>query len=116
MPSKETYEKYKNSDEWKAKRKEETKKYRDANKEILALKHKEYYEKNKDKIREASKETRKKYNEANKDKKREYQRLYQKEKITCECGATFRRDCKKAHLETSFRHKDFINTKAEIIN
>ncbi len=42
MPCKKYYDICKNTDEWKVKRKEETKQYRDDNKELLAAKHKEY--------------------------------------------------------------------------
>ena len=63
MPSKQYYDLYKTDDERRVQRKEETKKYRNENKELLALKHKEYCEKNREKIR-------KNWNT----------------KMTCECG------------------------------
>ena len=102
MPTKEYYETH--SDECKS----HSKTYRDANKEKLSLKYKEYYEYNKDKIIERSKDKKKEYRDNNKVKINERAKEYNKEKITCECGAIFRRDSKFIHLQTSFKHKAFF--------
>jgi len=104
--------------------KEDIKKYYEYNKDKIKEDRKTYYENNKDKI----KEDLKKYYEKNKEKMLEYQRQHTmnnnekskeykkkyyyktqekyKEKITCECGACYRKSNKKQH-DISKKHQDF---------
>ena len=94
--------------------KENMKQYREDNKERRKQQNKSYREANKDKIKEYKKEYQQKnkeaigkkwklYYEANKDV------LFQKrkEKITCQCGSTMRKDKMKRHLESD-KHIQFL--------
>ena len=71
------------------------KRYREANKDRITEQRKQYREANHDKIKEQQ--------EAEKERR--------KETITCECGATIRKDSKKRHLKTT-QHENYIRQKA----
>jgi len=72
------------------------------NKQIAGRTQKEYREDNKEKV----KEQRKEYYENNKDKIMEWKT----QRITCECGRTFRIDGKAEHEQTKI-HKKLIEEK-----
>jgi hypothetical protein len=107
-------------EEWNLDNKEKIKEY---NKQYF----KKYYAENRDKAlkysqgyrlnnKEKKAETDRKYREKNKDKIKE---LYEKnkdsinekcrEKITCECGQSFNKNCKKRH-EKSLKHQKYVNS------
>jgi hypothetical protein len=74
---------------------------------------KEYCEKNKGKIKEYHKQ----YEEKNKEKIQKYKKeQYQKrknalaEKVSCECGASIRKDKMNRHTK-SLKHQNFLNNK-----
>jgi len=86
-------------------------KYREQNKEKLAVQKKEYGEANKEAIKEKSKAYRLKNTEAIKEKKK---LEYEKDKlngkcniITCECGGTYQFRAKTRHFKTK-KHLDFV--------
>ncbi len=92
------------------------KEYREANPEIIKQRKKIYAENNKEKIAEKQKV----YRVDNKEKIKQQQSIiYQKnkqqiaekmkEKITCDCGTTYRK-CTKARHEKSKKHKDYITS------
>ena len=84
--------------------------YRNSEKGATLDRMKRYREANKDRITEQ----RKQYREANHDKIKEQQEAEKerrKETITCECGATIRKDSKKRHLKTT-QHENYIRQKA----
>ncbi len=92
------------------------KEYTHKNKQRIAEYKKQYTEENKEKIAEKRKE----YSESNKELLRKkaneyYQKNKQhvlnrmKEKITCECGSTFRKGGKTNHIKSQ-KHKDFITS------
>ena len=86
------------------------------NKEILAEKRKQYSDNNKQIIAEKQK----KYNEEHKETIVEYKKQYRennkqiiaekaKEKYTCECGSTIRKNDKSQHEKTK-KHQSFVNS------
>ena len=91
--------------------KEKLKQYYENNKEIIKEKSKQYYENNKEKDKqyrlnnkEKIKEKAKQYRLNNKDKIKEYEKI----KITCGCGSTYRK-CAKARHERTNKHMNYIN-------
>lgn len=70
---------------------EQQKQYYEDNKEQLKEQHKQYYEQNKEKIAEKSRER-------------------GKQKMTCDCGSTFRKADKSKHYKTK-KHIQFVNSK-----
>jgi len=76
--------------------KEYDKKYREANKDKIAVQNKEYREANKDKLKKYQKEYDTKYREANKDKIKDNR----SKKIVCKCGCEIRRSDIAAHKKT----------------
>ena len=74
-----------------------SKKYRDENPEKIAEIHKKYRDENPEKIAEINK----KYRDENKEKLRE--------KYTCDCGSSIRKDSKNRHEKTK-KHQTFINS------
>ena len=92
-----------------------TKEYREENKEYLKIAKKEYNEENKEKIAKQRKEYREKNKEEiSKRKKEDYEehkeelKEKRKEKMTCDCGSTFRK-CEKKRHERTIKHKNYIN-------
>ncbi len=69
------------------------------NKSIPTRTEKEYYEINKEKVKEYKKQ----YYENNREQIKEKQR----EKITCECGVTFRKDNKIRHNKSN-KHQNYL--------
>jgi len=112
--------------EWREDNKEKIKEWREDNKEELKEYSKKYYENNKEHIngyfkkwREDNKEHingySKKWYENNKEKSNEYSKKYYEnnkeknsEKITCECGAIFRKDNISHHHKTK-KHISFLD-------
>jgi len=84
----------------KEQNKELCKNYREENKEKISDQRKDFYQNNKEKIAERGKEYR--------DKNKEEISEKRKEKITCDCGSTFRIRAKTRH-EKSVKHQNFIN-------
>ena len=81
------------------------------NKEKLNEYAKQYKEVNKEKLKEYNKEYIKQYREVNKEKINEKK----KEKMTCECGSTFRK-CDKARHEKTNKHKNYnINLNSKVL-
>ena len=87
------------------------KKYYNDNEEKIKEYYKEYYNDNKEKIKKQTKE----YREQNKEKIKEKNKKYYNDnkekinqKITCECGSTFKKSDKKRH-EQSKKHINFTN-------
>ena len=87
---------------------EQSKQYYKDNKEELLNKQKQYYEENKENIlrrvkqyqernQEKIKENKTKYYEKNKEKIKQTVNEYGKEKNTCECGVTMRKDSLSRH-------------------
>lgn len=98
-----------NNDELKARERFHIENNICVNKVIPGRTLKEYYQDNKEKFKE--------YRDANKEKIKEYRQTNiekikdrQKEKITCECGSTFNRQCKARHLRTA-KHCQYIKNK-----
>jgi len=79
--------------------KEYKKKYRDANREKKNEYEKKYRDANRERIREYHKEYKRKYYDANKERLRQ--------KITCKCGATIRKDHLSQHKRT-MKHRQRI--------
>jgi len=91
---------------------ERTKKWRKDNKQQIIIKEKQFYDNNKTKILEQKKQ----YHLNNKEKITERKKQYYnnnkvkiKQKYTCECGKTLRKDGKKNHEKTT-KHINFINS------
>lgn len=94
---------------------EKLKKYRKNNKETLSLKYKQYYDENKDIVLMKNKEYREKNKETLSLKNKQYREqnkeqiiLKKKEKITCECGVTCRKNDLSRHKKSKF-HINYIN-------
>jgi prophage antirepressor-like protein len=96
------------------KKREKNKKYYESHKEILSEKYREKYVEKRDEILEKTKAR----HEKNKEKDLEYLKTYRQknkealklkktEKITCDCGIEFTRQCKSRH-ENSNRHQEFL--------
>jgi hypothetical protein len=88
------------------------KQYRQTNKQQIIIKEKQFYDNNKTKILEQKKQ----YHLNNKEKITERKKQYYnnnkvkiKQKYTCECGKTLRKDGKKNHEKTT-KHINFINS------
>ncbi len=88
------------------------KEYRQDNKERIAIRDKKYYEDNKEKIslqqkeyRDSHKEQNKQWREANKEKIS----LHKKQKMTCDCGSSFRISDKSKHYKSK-KHNAFISS------
>ena len=79
--------------------KEYGKQYRETNEEYLKEQKKQYIQANEEKISEQKKQ----YHQANKEKINEYKN----QKITCECGRTFKICEKSRHLKSNI-HKELI--------
>jgi hypothetical protein len=67
----------------------------------MPINQKEYREQNREKYQEACK----KYRENNKEKIKQLN----SQKLTCECGATFRYDGKSKHLKSK-SHQEYLNS------
>ena len=111
---------------WKKDKQITDRKYRKKNTEHLKITKKEYYDKNKEEIKKYAEENKEKiskrtkiYREKNKEKikimKKEYCEEHKeeirekaKEKMTCDCGSTFRK-CQKKRHERTIKHKNYIN-------
>ena len=103
------------------------KEYREDNKEKIILKAKEYYEANKEQISLKNKEYRdshkeklllknKKYRDSHKEQIKEYYEankekllLQRKQKMTCDCGTSFRISDKARHYKSK-KHNAFISS------
>lgn len=77
---------------------------------------KEYQQANKEHIKEYKKEYNKEYREDNKEHIKEYKKDYYEnnkeilnQKITCECGSIYMKQCKKRH-EKSNKHKVYLES------
>jgi len=80
------------------------KEYREKNKEAKKENNRQYYKDNKEKIKEEAKQ----YYYKNKDKFNNKEKMKErKEKITCECGATFRKDNKIRHNKSN-KHQNYL--------
>ena len=113
---------------------EKLKEWRLANKEKIADYRKDYYEENKERIkeynknyreekreqmkeyrnREENKERYTKWRKENKEWTKEYMKEYNKEKIQCECGATYCKVAKYRHMETK-KHKKYLENNIQKI-
>lgn len=115
---------------------EKSKEWRENNKELIAEKKKEWRENNKQQIVEKKKEYRENNKELIKERKQNYYqdnkeqiiekvRLYSeknkqqiaeksKEKITCECGCTLRKDNLKRHIKSQ-QHQEYLKKNLPII-
>ena len=90
--------------EWREKNRDQIrqqqKEYYDTNKDQLSQQQKEYYDTNKDVINQRNK----RYNVKNKDKINEHLR----QKVLCDCGATYSLGQKSKHLKSITHHQCFI--------
>ena len=82
---------------------EKKKDYREKNKEIIAQRKKEYCQKNKEKVAQRKKQ----YRENNKEKINKINEKKRKEKYTCQCGLTIRKDSKARH-EKTIKHQNYL--------
>jgi len=92
-------------DEKKQKRREQNKKYREANKEKIKQSRQDYHEANKEVLNEKSRQ----YRQDNKKEVAEYNRIWSGARHLCVCGKEVRRDGKITH-EASKSHLKFMET------
>jgi len=97
---------------------EQSKQYYNINKEKIIKQTRQYYKNNKEK----NDEQMKKYREVNKEKIKEYKKQYYettkakiKEKMTCDCGSTFRKRDKPRHEKTNKHKNYYINLNSKVL-